>query len=208
MAEGDSQSKNSEKNPITRISSLSRFLGAHKAAMKWRGSLLLSEYFTKKITSDPGTFDVDFNDTPAMRKLTEKSRNMFYSEDACLDTSSFMNQHQNSYELNPVKPFKISEVREIMKNAIEEVNEEKSKVEADGELCKSLADEIKARVKNIGFSRYKIICTVSLLHGCKRENLMIGSRCLWNTDYDNFVEEIFENKSFTVIATVYCLYYE
>ena len=208
MAEGDSQSKNSEKNPITRISSLSRFLGAHKAAMKWRGSLLLSEYFTKKITSDPGTFDVDFNDTPAMRKLTEKSRNMFYSEDACLDTSSFMNQHQNSYELNPVKPFKISEVREIMQNAIKEVNEEKSKVEADGELCKSLADEIKARVKNIGFSRYKIICTVSLLHGCKRENLMIGSRCLWNTDYDNFVEEIFENKSFTVIATVYCLYYE
>ena len=208
MAEGDSQSKNSENNPITRISSLSRFLGAHKAAMKWKGSLVLSQYFTKKITSDPGTFEVDFNDTPAMRKLTEKSRNMFYSEDECVDTLSLMNQHHNSYELNPVKPLKISEVREIMKKAIREVNEEKNKDETDGELCKSLADEIKVRVKNIGFSRYKIICTVSLLQGCKRKNLMIGSRCLWNTDYDNFVQEIFENKSFTVIATVYFLYYE
>lgn len=208
MAEADRQSKNSEKNPRTRISSLSRFLGAHKAAMKWKGSSLLSEYFTRKITRDPGTFDVDFKDTPAVRKIIEKSRNIFYSEDGCLDTLSFMNQHHNSYELSPVKPFKISEVREIMKNVIKLVNDEMNKDETDGNLCKSLADEIKARVKSIGFSRYKIICTVSILRDCQRHNIMIGSRCLWNTDYDNFVQEIFENKCFTVIATVYGLYYE
>ena len=208
MAEADRQSKNSEKNPRTRISSLSRFLGAHKAAMKWKGSSVLSEYFTKKMTRDPGTFDVDFNDTPAVRKMIEKSRNMFCSEDGSLDTLSFMNQGQNSYELNPVKPFKISEVREVMKNAIEIENDEINKDVTDRDLCKLLADEIKVRVKNIGFSRYKIICTVSIFRGSQRQNIMIGSRCLWNTDYDNFVQEIFEKKYFTVIATVYGLYYD
>jgi hypothetical protein len=202
------QSQRSENKSRARISSLSRFLGTHKAAMKWKSSLLLSEYFTKKTTRDPGTFDVDYNDTPAVRKMIEKSRKMFYLEDMHLDEISFMNKPQNSYELSPVKPFKVSEVREIMKNAMREINDEKNKHETDADLCKSLADEIKLRVKNSGFSRYKIICVVSLLRGCERQKIMIGSRCLWNTDYDNFVQEIFESKRFTAVATVYALYYE
>ena len=190
----------------TRISSLSRFLGTHKAAMKWKSSLLLSEYFAKKITNDPGTFDVHCNDSPAVRNAIEKSRNMLSFEDQHLDEISFMHKPQNSYELSPPKPFKVSEVREIMKSAMQEINDEKNKRETDKDLCKSLADEIKLRVKNCGFSRYKIICIVSLLRGCNRQNIIISSRCLWNTDYDNFVQEISKSKHCTVIATVYALY--
>ena len=188
------------------MSSLSRFLGTHKAAMKWKNSLLLSEYFTKKMTHDPGTFDVDYNDTPAARELIKKSQEIFYAEE---DEYSFMNEPPNSYELSPVKRFKVSEVKEIIKGVMHEVKNIKNRYEAsDGDLCKSLADEIKRRVKNYGFSRYKILCVVSLLPSCERQNIMIASRCLWNTDFDTFAQETFEMKDFTVVATVYALYYE
>ena len=208
MAGVNSQFHNSDDKPRTRISSLSRFLGTHKAAMKWKSSLLFSEYIAKKITRDPGTFDVDFNDTPAVRKVIEKSRKLFYTEEGCLDEFSFMNKTQNSYDLSPVKPFKVSEVREIIKDSMKDINDEKNKHETDGDLCKSLADEIKERVKNCGFSRYKIICVVSLLRNYEKQNIIIGSRCLWNTDYDNFAQEIFQNEYFTAVATVYAFYYE
>jgi hypothetical protein len=95
-----------------------------------------------------------------------------------------------------------------MKNAMRDVNDEKNKHLTDGDLCKLLADEIKLRVKNSGFSRYKIICVVYLLRGCERQDIIIGSRCLWNTDYDNFVQELFESKHHTAVATVYALYHE
>jgi hypothetical protein len=212
MASANHQSQSSNNSSImtrTRgIASLSRFFGTRKAAMKWKRSSLLSEYFTKKITNDPGTFDVYRNDSPAVRNAIEKSRKMLSFEDEHLEEMSFMNKPQNSYNLSPVKPFKVSEVREIMKNTIQEINDEKNKRETDRDLCKSLADEIKLRVKNSGFARYKIVCIVSLLRGCDRQNIIISSRCLWNTDYDNFVQEIFKSKHFTVVATVYALYYD
>ena len=208
MAAANSQSQSSHDKPRTRISSLSRFLGTHKAAMKWKNSSLLSEYFTKKMSRDPGTFDVDYTDTPAVRNVIEKSRKMLYFGDGHLDEISFTDKPQKSYELSPVKPFKVAEVREIMKNAMRDINDEKNKHLTDGDLCKSLADEIKLRVKNSGFSRYKIICVVYLLRGCERQDIIIGSRCLWNTDYDNFVQELFESKHHTAVVTVYALYHE
>lgn len=208
-ASADIESSSLEDKSRTRISSLSCPLGIHKAVLEWKGPLLLSEYFTKMLTRDPGSFDVDCNDTPAMRKLIEKSRKTLHLDDDFFDEKSSLERPRlTSHTISPVKMFSVSAVREIMKNVLRSIDYDKRQAEADGNLCKSLADEIKLCVKNEGFPRFKIICVVSLVHGCKIQNIMIASRCLWSTDYDNFVQEIFESKSGTVVATVYALYYE
>ena len=114
---------------------------------------------------------------------------------------------QSNHALAPSKRFNVALAREIMTTALRELlDDEKSSGLPNGNLCKLVADEIKQRLKTSGFLRYKIISIVSLVHGGKKQDVLIASRCLWNTNFDNFIQEIFQNKHLCAIATVYVMY--
>jgi hypothetical protein len=53
-------------------------------------------------------------------------------------------------------------------------------------LCKTLADLLKERVKSTGPKRFKIITNVSILEN-KEQCAVCASRCIWDTDNDNYV---------------------
>ena len=74
-------------------------------------------------------------------------------------------------------------------------------------LCKSLAELIKERVKGTGCQRYKIISHVMILENqgqCMRH----VSRCLWNKELDNYATASFETKDFIAVGTVFGSYYD
>jgi hypothetical protein len=52
-------------------------------------------------------------------------------------------------------------------------------------LCKTLADLLKERVKSTIPKRFKIITNVSILEN-KEQCAVCASRCIWDTDNDNF----------------------
>jgi hypothetical protein len=74
-------------------------------------------------------------------------------------------------------------------------------------LCKTLADLLKERVKSTGPKRFKIITNVSILEN-KEQCAVCASRCIWDTDNDNFSTATYNGKDFSAIGTVFALYYE
>lgn len=75
-------------------------------------------------------------------------------------------------------------------------------------LAKNLADVIKDRMKDQSFSpRYKYVCLVTI--GQKKDQGMaVSSRCVWNTDTDNYASATFSKGDLLAVATLYACYFE
>ena len=117
----------------------------------------------------------------------------------------------NTYRMSPKadEKFNASSVRHIMVSVMESYLEgENYDKFLTTNLTKNLADVIKERMKDLGFSsRYKYVCLVTM--GERREQgLAISSRCIWNTDTDNFATATLNKGNLYAVATLYALYYE
>lgn len=75
-------------------------------------------------------------------------------------------------------------------------------------IAKNLADVIKDRMKDQNFSqRYKYVCVVSI--GQKKDQGMaVSSRCVWNTETDNYASATFSKGDLLAVATLYACYFE
>uniref|UniRef100_A0A8C8RUF9 Tctex1 domain containing 2 n=1 Tax=Pelusios castaneus TaxID=367368 RepID=A0A8C8RUF9_9SAUR len=75
------------------------------------------------------------------------------------------------------------------------------------QLTRSLSETIKDRLKEEGFYRYKMV--VQVVIGEQRgEGVNMAARCFWDSDTDNYAQDIFMNDSlFCVVAAFGCFYY-
>jgi len=117
-------------------------------------------------------------------------------------------RYENSYQMAPKKKFLPDKAQQI----IEETLEEKlGEVEYSAELCKDmvvdLSDLIKERIKGMKLPRYKIVCVVQIGQRLK-QGIRIGSRCMWNTKFDNYATGEFSNSTLFAVATAYVVYLE
>ncbi|XP_061166092.1 dynein light chain Tctex-type 5-like [Saccostrea echinata] len=117
---------------------------------------------------------------------------------------------QNTYRMQPEskEKFNPSSVEKMMKGVLEsyldgEVYEHKM----CANLAQNLSDVIKSRVKDLGFPRYKLVCNV-LIGENANQALIMTSRCLWNSDTDNFAQAHFSKGKLYAIATVFATYFE
>lgn len=69
-------------------------------------------------------------------------------------------------------------------------------------LCLTLSEDIKQKVKDLGMSRYRIICHVSI-GSCSGQGLLMASRFVWNDGKDNYVTSTYRNFSLFAVATVF-----
>ncbi|MBN3325388.1 TC1DB protein, partial [Atractosteus spatula] len=76
-----------------------------------------------------------------------------------------------------------------------------------GLLTQNLSDLIHSKAKDINPPRYKLVCLV-ILGQCNDQGLRVTSRCLWDTETDNFAVATFQNTSLFAVAVVYGLYCE
>lgn len=119
---------------------------------------------------------------------------------------------ENTYQLDPKSDqrFREGAVREVVLDVIKDIIGETT---YDPENCsfvaKRLSNVIRTQVRDLGFSRYKLVVLVHMGALDQDSNTTMTSRCLWRPESgDSFVDVRYENKSLYVMVTVYALYFE
>ncbi|KAK2165019.1 hypothetical protein LSH36_56g05002 [Paralvinella palmiformis] len=74
-------------------------------------------------------------------------------------------------------------------------------------LCRVIAEDIKRRIKFLGFARYRIVSEVVIGENVG-QGLQMGSRCVWDLDTDKMVTVTYQNNNLFAVATVYGVYFE
>lgn len=75
------------------------------------------------------------------------------------------------------------------------------------QLAKQLADDMRERVKQLGFDRHKLVVQVTI--GEKRgQAVNMVSRGLWDATTDGHASETFQNETLFCQCCVYALYFE
>jgi len=99
-------------------------------------------------------------------------------------------------------------VEEIIKDVFEK---RLKKAKFDDQKCKTMAlelcSEIKDRVKDLNIPRYKVVLQ-SVIGEVKGQGAYIASRCLWDTETDNFASYSMKNSSLFCVIMVFGLYLE
>ncbi|EDO45313.1 predicted protein, partial [Nematostella vectensis] len=115
---------------------------------------------------------------------------------------------KNTYRMEPSNRFSHKKVKDIIEEAFQEhLNEHSYEAEFCKHMTTKLSELIKQRVKHLGFTRYKLICIV-YIGQVMNQGMRIGSRCLWNTNFDNVVEGSYRNGNLFAVATVFGAFVE
>ncbi|XP_012876025.1 PREDICTED: tctex1 domain-containing protein 1 [Dipodomys ordii] len=117
-------------------------------------------------------------------------------------------QMENTYQLGPTKHFPVVTVNHILKDVLTNyLQEEDYEPELCKQMTKTIAEVIKARVKELMIPRYKLVVIIHIgqLNG---QSLLIGNRCLWDPKSDTVSSYVFRNASLFALANVYAVYLE
>ncbi|KAL5017087.1 hypothetical protein ScPMuIL_006676 [Solemya velum] len=116
--------------------------------------------------------------------------------------------YENNYRLEPDAKFRADMVKPIIEDALTRNLEGKKYDPIECSIMsKQLAEDIKKKVKELDFKRYKIVSAVTI--GQKSDQgVRVGSRFLWDAERDNFAASSFSNKHIFAVGEVYAVYYE
>lgn len=109
----------------------------------------------------------------------------------------------NTYKMTTDKPFNPDAVRKTIETELEQYLTELTYDGPQmGTKAKIISDDVKQMVKLHGYDRCKIVCTVTLGQS-KGQGFRECSRCIWDTERDNFVTVSCDNGSLFVVVTVF-----
>ena len=117
---------------------------------------------------------------------------------------------QNTYKLGPEdnEKFSSDKVEKALKSILESfLVDEEYEARKCASMVQNLSDVIKARVKDMHFPRYKIVCNVMIGQNTG-QGVRSASRALWETKTDNFACASYQNSSLFAIAMVHGIYFE
>ncbi|BFZ00552.1 hypothetical protein BsWGS_03591 [Bradybaena similaris] len=67
---------------------------------------------------------------------------------------------------------------------------------------KEIADTVKARLKEMGYDRYKFVVQ-AVIGEQKGEGVKMACRCFWDSDTDNYAQDIFINESLFCVTAAF-----
>ncbi|KAL8603554.1 hypothetical protein ACOMHN_052783 [Nucella lapillus] len=113
-----------------------------------------------------------------------------------------------TYRMEPQRKFRPTQVEKMLKAVMDEkMSKFHYSARICANMCKVLGDDIKDKVKQMNFDRYKIVSNVVI--GQKKEQaVMMCSRCAWDDKLDNFASYTFQNEHIFCTATVFGIYME
>ncbi|XP_064639132.1 dynein light chain Tctex-type protein 2B-like [Lineus longissimus] len=118
-------------------------------------------------------------------------------------------QPSNTYIIRPnfQHKFRPVLVKEVIHHALlEHLTEKEYNGEEATEWAKTISDEIKTKLKDMGYDRYKFV--VQVVIGEQRgEGVKMGCRCFWDSDTDNYAQDIFMNDSLFCVAAAFGAFY-
>jgi hypothetical protein len=116
--------------------------------------------------------------------------------------------YENTYKLEPDRKVEAWKIKKILNDVLEnKLKDETYDAKSTKQLCLSLTEVIKQRIKELDYQRFRIVVTV-YIGEMKEQGFRMGSRCLWEAKLDTFADAVFQNKSLFAIATVFMVYYE
>ena len=118
---------------------------------------------------------------------------------------------KNSYKLEPDQREKFlpARVRAAIEGTLIKYLAKDAKYDAGtcSPLTCFLADELKQRVKQMNYTRYKLVIHVMLGQNLG-QGLQMASRCVWDLDRDNSASLTFRTTELFVIVNVFGVYFE
>jgi len=117
--------------------------------------------------------------------------------------------NSNTYTIRPNFQHKFRPV--LVKEAIHQiVSENLQGKDYNGDecnnWCKQISIQIKEKLKDMGYERYKFI--VQVVIGEQRgEGVKMACRCFWDSDTDNCAQDIFMNDSLFCVAACFGIFY-
>ena len=114
---------------------------------------------------------------------------------------------ENTYRTEPRRLFSYCKARKVIERVFGSLEEVEYSAEECAKLAVDLCDQIRVGVKLVSSPRYKIAVIVHI--GEKNDQgLMMGSRCVWNSDFDTFASASFTNSSLFAVGLVFACYFE
>ncbi|KAI3425839.1 hypothetical protein D9Q98_007813 [Chlorella vulgaris] len=129
---------------------------------------------------------------------------------ALLDDAPKLTIYENTYRTEPEEDaeFRAQKVSALLKGMLKDRLQGQSYDPVRGsQMSKQLADDIRERVKAMGFDRHKLVVHVTIGER-KCQTYSCCSRCLWDTATDGFASESFQNETLFCSAQVFALYFE
>ncbi|KAI5707959.1 hypothetical protein M8J76_007686 [Diaphorina citri] len=115
----------------------------------------------------------------------------------------------NTYRMSSLNPFQPDRVEKIVKEVVHSHLNETTQYDPETakEISLTMTAELRDRVKQLEFERYKLVCIVDIV---QKSNLdMVSSASfLWNADHDRYAGITFHNNYLVCAAYVYGIYFE
>lgn len=119
-------------------------------------------------------------------------------------------RYENSYRTDPVKLFPYYKAKSIMYSILQSSLEG---IESyDPSQCAQLVTELCVKIRNtirdMKIPRYRIMCIVHIGQKESHGGLMVGSRCIWNSEHDTFTSTHYSNSCIYAAAIMFAVYLE
>ncbi|XP_031548756.1 tctex1 domain-containing protein 2-like [Actinia tenebrosa] len=115
----------------------------------------------------------------------------------------------NSYAIRPnfKQKFRPAAVKTLIHDVLnEEIGNKKYDPEDSKDWPKLVSDALLVKLKELELDRYKFV--VQVVIGEQRgEGVNVGCRCLWDSDTDNFAQDLLMTDTFFCVAAVYGVFY-
>lgn len=119
-------------------------------------------------------------------------------------------QYENTYRLEPDEKSRFSPkkaedtIRQVLETYLKGKTYDPKRFP---NLCKSLAEMIKERIKSTDCQRYKLVAHVMIMEN-KGQSMRHVSRCLWSKEFDNYATATYETREFIAVGSVFAAYYD
>jgi len=116
---------------------------------------------------------------------------------------------ENSYMIRPnyQHKFKKATVKECIHQVVQEYMSGKVyDAEAVGAWSQDISNQVKTRLKEMGYDRYKFVvqCVIGEQRG---EGVKMGCRCFWDSDTDNYAQDVFLNSSLFCVTAAFGVFF-
>eukprot|EP00051_Salpingoeca_urceolata_P028391 m.486602 g.486602 ORF g.486602 m.486602 type:complete len:123 (+) comp24516_c0_seq1:216-584(+) len=116
---------------------------------------------------------------------------------------------ENTYIIRPhyQDKFRPAVVQEVIHSVlVEKLSGKQYDTDESLQLSTEICDEVKSRLKGLQLQRYKFVVQATI--GEQRgEGAKVAARCLWDSDTDNFAQDVFMNETLFCVAAAFGVYH-
>ena len=168
-----------------------------------RGSLAAADaHRSRRRGTNMTAQSVIISDTASTISASQQSNYMYIPREAA--------RLENTYKMAPDddKAFSRRRVEDAMRSVLASYLVDYTyDATSCARLTCDLSNMVKARVKEMGFARYKLVCQV-IIGENHNQGVHVVSRFLWDKKTDTYATATYSNGELYAVATVYGLYFE